>query len=237
MRSPAESTPLVRAPAGEEAGGARKSGLPFLDPPDVIHHPVGKQVQGGRTTSSGLGVKVGGDGSIRFRDPAVVQDVKPGLGVLPGMVGVGGRFDINDLTERAAGNDPYSYEKHKIAEATFEDRLCLAQEAALRRKQDGLFHLKERLEGLLQVPGLTPERRREVVFEWWDECLDDTADGQPNFGAAARATILVFIRRVFPPGGPDAYSPTELAALNGRRASRSAFDPYGTFGRPDAGAR
>jgi hypothetical protein len=238
MRSPVEASPLTRAPPGTEpADAARPSGLPFLPPPDVIHHPLTPQVQGGRTTSSGLGVKVGSDGAISFRDPKFVQDVKPGLGVLPGMVGLGGRFDINDLTERAAGNDPYAYEKRKIAEATFEERLCLAQQAALARKQEGLFHLKDRLEKLLHLPGLTAARRREIVFEWWDECVDDTADNQPNLGAAARATILVFIRRVFPPESPDAYTPAELAALNGRRVSRGAFDPYDTGRTPDAGER
>jgi hypothetical protein len=238
MRSLADSRPLGQAPPGVEPGEVpRPSGLPFLPPPDVIHHPLTPQVQGGRTTSSGLGVKVDSDGAISFRDPKFVQDVKPGLGGLPGMVGAGGRFDINDLAERAAGNDPYGYEKGKIAEATFEERLCLAEQAALKRKREGLFHLKDRLERLLQLPGLTAARRREIVFEWWDECVDDTADGQPNLGAAARATILVFIRRVFPPEGPDAYTPAELAALNGRRISRGAFDPYGTGRTPDAGAR
>jgi hypothetical protein len=201
-------------------------GLPNIPLPDVVHHPISKQVQGGRTTSSGLGVKVGGDGAIAFKDPAAAQ-----------LAPLGARFDLNDVTERLAGNDPYAREKRQIAEATFEDRLCLAEEAAWRRKQEGMYYLKERLERLLVTPGLTSARRREIVFDMWDECVDDHADGQPNLGAAARAGIIAFIRRAFPAGSADAYTPAEIASLNERRVSRSPFDPYATARAPDAGVR
>ena len=225
MRSPVESTPLVRLPPGEQAprGPPRDElGLPFIPLPDVIHHPIGKQVQGSERTGTGLQVNVDREGRVAFKDPS--------------------GFDVNAMAEQIAGNDPYASEKRRIAEATFEDRLCLAQEAALRRKQEGLFHLKERLERLLQLPGLSPAARREIVFEMWDECLDDRpapddTGPHPDLGAAARASIVAFIRRVFPPGSPAAFTPAELATLNQRRLSRSPFAPYDTSSTPDAGAR
>jgi hypothetical protein len=225
MRSPVESTPLVQLPPGEQAptGPPRDElGLPFIPLPDVIHHPIGEQVQGSKRTGTGLQVNVDREGRVAFKDPS-------GL-------------DVNAMAEQIAGSDPYAFEKRRVAEATFEDRLCLAQEAALRRKQEGLFHLKDRLERLMQLPGLSPAARREMVFEMWDECLDDrpAADDtvpHPDLGAAARASILAFIRRVFPPGSPDAFTPAELATLNQRRLSRSPFAPYNTAPTPDAGAR
>jgi hypothetical protein len=219
MRSPVESSSLLRTPPVAEAPAApaRDSlGLPIVPLPDVIHHPIEKRAQGNTRTSTGLGVKVDAEGGIAFKDP--------------------GGFDLNHLAERMAGNDSYSHEKRRVAAATFEERFCLAEAAALQRQHDGLFHLKGRLEKLMQLQGLSGAQRREILFEMWDECLDGAADGQPDFGAAARATILAFIRRAMPAGSGAAFTPAELTALNLRRVSRSLFDPYGTLGRPDAGA-
>ena len=226
---PSHLPPLVQLPPGEAAPPPPRNevGLPDIPLPDVIHHPIGKQVQGNSTTSSGLGVKVDREGAIAFETPTGAPDIQ--AGPLDGSVGISGRFDLNNLTERLAGNDPYAYEKRKIAEATFEDRLCLAREAARRRQQEGLFNLNEHLEWLRHLPGLTRPQLREVVFDLWDECMDTGTDGEPNLGAAARAGILAFIRRVFPPGTADAYTPAELVALNERRTSRNPFDPYGSF--------
>jgi hypothetical protein len=220
MRSPGESSPLLRhAPVAEAppTAPARDSlGLPIIPLPDVVHHPIEKRTQGNTRTGTGLGVKVDAEGGIAFKDP--------------------GGFDLNDLAERIAGNDSYSHEKRRVAEATFEERFCLAEEAALRRQRDGLFHLKGRLEKLMQLQGMSGAQRREILFEMWDECLDGAADGQPDLGAAARATIVAFIRRAMPAGSGAAYTPAELTALNLRRVSRALFDPYGTLTRPDAGA-
>jgi hypothetical protein len=191
-----------------------------------------------RTTPSGLGVRVKPDGTLSFSDPGTVRNVKPS--VFPsGLAGVSGTFDVNDALARASGNDPYAYEKRKIAQATFEDRLCLAEAADRQRKQEGLLHLKDQLQSLRELPGLSGTRRREILFDLWNECVEEGADGQPNLAAAARATIIAFIRRAFPPGSPEAFTPTEIVALNRRRSSRSPFDPYGTLARsaPDAGAR
>lgn len=217
MRSPVESTPLTRMPPGERlpSGPPRDSmGLPLIPLPDVVFNPIAERAQGKRETGTGLGVAVDAEGGMRFREP------------LP---------DLTALAERVAGNDPFSHEKRKVAEATFEERLCLAREAALRRQQAGLFHLKERLEHVNQLPNLSGSEKRELLFDMWDECVEGAADGQPDLGAAARASIVAFIRRVFPAGSPQAFTPAELATLNRRRVSRPPFDPYAPS-RPDAGA-
>jgi hypothetical protein len=213
---------------GEGAGPARDPlGLPYNPLPEVVHRPASPRAQPGvHTTASGLEVRIEPDGTLMFRDPGAVRNVRPT--VFPsGLVGVSGTFDINDALERAAGNDPYAAEKRKIAEETFEDRLCLAQAAARQRKQEGLFRLSQQLQRLTSTPGLSDARRRELVFDLWDDCVEETADGEPDLGAAARATIIAFIRRTFPPESPRAYTAGELASLNARRSSRRAFAPYG----------
>jgi hypothetical protein len=103
----------------------------------------------------------------------------------------------------------------------------MAQKASAERKRNALFRLKDRLARALSSTASTAQRH-ELIFEIWDE-IDDGADGPERGGAAARATILAFIRRTFPPGGPDAYSADAILALNRRRYSRDPFDPYGTL--------
>jgi hypothetical protein len=194
------------------------------------------QVQGVQTTANGLTARIAANGSLTFSAPSAVGRIKPDFQT--GTVGLGGTLDVNDMISRAAGQDPYAYEKRKIADATFEDRLALAREADRRLKQEALFKLKDQLESLLHLPALTASGRRQVIFEMWDECIEDAADGEPDLGAAARATLLAFIRRALPAGSPEGYTSAELAALNRRRTSRARFDPYGTpaipplLGRP-----
>jgi hypothetical protein len=220
--------PDLRLPAPPPPERPRDElGLPSNPVPNVIHHPVGPPpLAGTHRDPSGLETKIGADGSITFRDPASVREVHGTVG--PQGPGVGGKLDFNDTIERWAGNDPYAYQKRKIADATFEERLCLAQEDARRRGQEALFHLKDRLERVLHVPGLSLTDQRRTIFELWDECLDGKEDTAQSIGAAARATITAFIRRAFPPGTARAYPAAELAALNARRSSAVRFDPYGS---------
>jgi hypothetical protein len=238
MRRPGDSLLPASAPHGlGPSATPPRSGwaLPGEALPNVIHHPAAGPLMGRHAAASGVTAKVAADGAITFTGPDAVEDVKieplPGHGILPGGLFVTGKPDFNDQLLRAAGDDPYAYAKKQYREDTFEDRLCLAEKAALGRKQQGLFQLKERLERLLQQPGLSQAQRRELVFEMWDECSDGAPDrdkAELDLGAAARATILAFIRRAFPADSPNAYASSELAALNRRRASRLAFDPYGS---------
>jgi hypothetical protein len=237
MRRPGDSLLPATAPHGLDPSWVPpRSGsvLPGEAPPDVIHHAVADPLIGRHAAGSGVTAKVANDGAITFTGPDVVEDVKvevlPGHGILPGGLFVTGKPDFNDQVLRAMGEDPYAYAKKKYREASFEDRVCLAEKAALGRKQEGLFRLKERLEQLQRQPGLSQAQRRELVFEMWDECgeVPDSDKAEPDLGAAARATILAFIRRAFPADGPQAFATSELAALNRRRSSRLPFDPYGS---------
>jgi hypothetical protein len=242
MRRPGDSLLPASAPHAFDPSLAPRrwgSALPGEAPPNVIHHAAADPLVGRHAAGSGVTAKVAADGAITFAGPDGVEDVKveylPRQGILPGGLFVTGKPDFNDQVLRMMGEDPYAYAKKKYREHTFEDRLCLAETAALGRKQQGLFQLKERLEHLLQQPGLSQAQRRELVFEMWDECGDGAPDGdkaEPDLGAAARATILAFIRRAFPAVGPQAYATSELAALNRRRSSRLPFDPYGSVSSP-----
>ena len=131
---------------------------------------------------------------------------------------------------RMLGDDPYRLAKQKLAEETREQRIHMALAAAARNKREALFRLKDDLERVARAPDLSAAERRDTLFQLWDECLEPSADAGAgtDHGAMARTTILAFTRRLYPPGSPDAFTPTELAMLNRRRTSRQIFDPYGS---------
>lgn len=86
---------------------------------------------------------------------------------------------------------------------------------------------------------ISAAERRKLVFDLWDDCLEE--GGGSDYGVMARATIVAIVREVFPEGSPLAYGSAELLAMNERRSSRQLFAPYRAelpkrSRRPDAGA-
>jgi len=74
------------------------------------------------------------------------------------------------------------------------------------------------------VPDIA-ERKREL-FGLWDECTEAGTDDDLEAGMRARARVIAFIREHLPPGSHDAFTSTELAALNRDKQSHEQFAPY-----------
>lgn len=203
--------------------------LPTEDPraltpkalPNVIRRPKNEEI--------GREVEGRGEVKMRLRDGRIegFEDPQPEahFAIGPGMIGVAGKFDLNDSVLRALGGKPYRYEQGRLAESTREERICQMLEADRRDRRQALFELKGRLNALVAQPDMTLAQQHTLLFELWDECLEgNEADSQ---GAAARATIEAFIRERMPAEGTKAYTTAELAMLNRRRTSKASFDPYG----------
>ena len=71
-----------------------------------------------------------------------------------------------------------------------------------------------------------PAARKQALFELWDECVETGDPAAVSAGEAARRLVIGFIRTHLPAGGPDAFTPAELAALARIRNSKTAFAPY-----------
>lgn len=96
-----------------------------------------------------------------------------------------------------------------------------------------LAELGGELVALWRDPRAPLAERKRRLFHLWDECVDPAESPRSPLdelriaaGRAARAKIEAYVRRVAPAGSPDAYSPTELAALNAARRSAAPFNPY-----------
>lgn len=139
-------------------------------------------------------------------------------------VGVSGRLDVTDLVMKMAGQDAHASTKRALAEETRDERQCMAIRARGERMKEALSTLAAEVRQLATRRDLPAAKRRQLVFEIWDECSDepDAAD----HAAMARATVLAIVREAFPAGTDQAYRPAELLAFNDRRTSRQRFSPY-----------
>ena len=120
---------------------------------------------------------------------------------------------------RARGVDPYSYEKRKFLEATWDMRIRMRVIADAERLRTALRELPDYLESIWRDARRPAAERRQLLYLLWEEC-DERTPG----GVQARATIEGYVRRRLPPGVADAYSEAELARLNARHTP--AFAPY-----------
>jgi hypothetical protein len=172
--------------------------------------------------------RVARDGSIKFSDGPNLQvdgfevDTEDGFPIK-----WKASFDLTDAIMRAYGEDPYRYEKHKVMEATREQRAVMAEHARRERLRQAVLDLPKALHAVWVYPDASPEEKRYALFTLWDDCADEGDERMLRAAEEARASILAFIRRTLPEGSADGYDADELARLNAERRSTRPFDPYG----------
>jgi len=113
----------------------------------------------------------------------------------------------------------YQYDELEQATSGIRQEMQARQES--RWADDALEGLHDELAAAVSSRRRSPVEARRFLFERWDECTESGA------GLDARRIIEDLIRRRFPPDGPRAYTPEELANLNAERSSRMEFCPYG----------
>ena len=73
-----------------------------------------------------------------------------------------------------------------------------------------------------------PQKRKQALFELWDEIVDGDG-GDPVLAEAAhaaRAHVIGFIRARLPQASSNAYTADEIRALAARKQSSVTFSPY-----------
>ena len=184
---------------------------------------------GWKYDDTAFGAHVRADGSVTFDDRGNSEvDLMPDgvKGGFDGQPSAEWTIDVNDWIMSALGDDPYSYEKRKFLEATREERLAMARAACGERLSSSLVDLPKRLSGVWNS-NKTPEEKREVLFDLWDDCAEEGSPEVMRYGELARLTILDFIQKHLPEGSADAYTELEIDRLNQRRVSTRPFAPYG----------
>ena len=158
------------------------------------------------------------DGSVSLEDKPPLQ-----------LQGLGASFDLTDIAMRINGMDPYASAKLELLDRTRDMRAAMGDRHRAQLLASSADLMRGNIEAVLAT--VTDSRqRKQVLFELWDECAETGDPALVEGGAAARATVLEYIRREMT--GPNAYTAEELRALNSRRTSGIAFEPYARV-RPD----
>ena len=201
------------------------------------------------TPFGSFGRKPPKDDDVPQSDVAEVENMETmppqPYGPAPILIGVGGRLPgIGDLRR-----DSRSKAKREFLASTRELRERLARAAARKRLTTALVHLRGELLQIWRDESRTMAQRRRLLFERWDECVEEPEedpaapvalgaagtvllrDGapespRPSVAREARRRIEAFVREMAPEGTPNAYTRHELRRLNAARVSAARFDPY-----------
>lgn len=174
-------------------------------------------------TSASQQIQVSGGSPAALKDPVTGESEDHVTTVIFPVLG--GGSEITDWLMRLQGQDPYSSRKRAFLDATRDER---AQIGRRHRSEQLALTPQIVLRSLEALWAATPDlaARKQALFELWDDCVET---GDPEIvaaGEAARRMMIGFIRGHLPAGGPDAYTPAELAELARRRHSKAAFAPY-----------
>ena len=159
-----------------------------------------------------FGIDIAPDGTVAIHDK---PPIKP--------EGLGFRYDLEGMLMRRHGDDPYARSKLHFLDATRDERAELGRRYETQRLSRSVELMRNNIDWLWSRTR-DPAKRREVLFDLWDECAET---GDPELvagGAAARLLLIGEIRARL--HGADAYTPDELARLNAHRHSTERFAPY-----------
>lgn len=151
------------------------------------------------------------------------QDTRPDHGRSVPLVG--GGFDVTDAVMRRFGVDPYASRKLKYLDSTRDERVAIGSKFRAEHLKRATEHVQHNLDSLWSRTG-DPAARKQGLFELWDDCAETGEPDVVEAGRAARALVIGAIRARFPASTEHAFTAQEIAAMNGRRQSNSAFAPY-----------
>lgn len=135
------------------------------------------------------------------------------------LVNAGVFVDWENHLVRIPAKDEARVEKARFLAATFTMRTRMAEQARNERLKAVLTDLPSLLSAIWYDRAQPAHERRKILHELWKEFAEVPGN------ESACATVMAFIRRRLPAGGPDAFSKEELNAL--RADGNPAFDPYG----------
>jgi hypothetical protein len=155
----------------------------------------------------------------------VEKDTRPDHGQTATVPILGGGFDITDAFMRRKKVDPYASRKLAYLDSTRDERVQIGN----RYRKDQLAKSTELMQKQLDVvwaSNATMQAKKQALFELWEDCAESGDAAVVEGGRAARMLVVGFISAKLPRSSADAFTGNELAALNGKRHAKAAFDPY-----------
>ena len=129
-------------------------------------------------------------------------------------------FDLNNIMEQLAGNNPLLAEQLRFLQETkpFRKKLIDQHKKALQKKKKSSMRIQ--LQKIWDHEKLSIKQKKKEIFLLWDNLYTNEAR------ESMRREIMIFIQKRMALSSPFSFSPQELSKLNKDRKSKSVFAPY-----------
>jgi len=126
-------------------------------------------------------------------------------------------MDSQDKIMLEHGIDPYARNKLAYLDRTRDQRVEIGKRYHKEQLKKSVLYMQQHVARLW---GMTKDvaKRKEGIFELWDECTEVGDPEDVAGGEAARAFALSYAKTL-------GYTPDEVAAFNAKRQSKQPFAP------------
>lgn len=152
-----------------------------------------------KSTKETFRAKVDADGSVKLEDREE-------------------NLDTQDRMMKRLGIDPYARAKLAYLDRTRDQRVAVGKRHREQQLARSVVFMQRNI-ARLEAMTRDPARRKQGLFELWDECLETGTPEEIAGGESARAFVMAHIRATV------RYTPAELRALDARRRSKQVFAP------------
>lgn len=158
-------------------------------------------------------LKPSGGGTYETKKPAFTANVAP-----DGTVKIAEHYGLMDRFMANHGVDPYASNKRDYLDRTRDQRVAIGK----RNRTEELKHSSSYMQqNIARLWAMTTDvqKRKQGLFDLWDECAETGSPEEIAGGADARAFVMNHIR------GSVTYTADELRVLNAHRHSTQPFAP------------
>jgi hypothetical protein len=150
-----------------------------------------------RTEKETFRAKVNADGSVKLETKAM---------------------DLQDRIAQRNGIDSYAANKLRYLDRTRDQRVAIGKRHREQELKKSVIYMQQHIARLWTMT--TDEaKRKQGLFDLWDECSETGTPEEVAGGEAARAFVMAHIRATV------RYTPEELRALDAQRHSKQPFAP------------
>ena len=127
-------------------------------------------------------------------------------------------MDAQDRLMKRHGIDPYGRNKLAYLDRTREQRVAIGKRYREQELKKSVIYMQQHIARLWAMTA-DVAKRKQGLFELWDECAETGTPEEVEGGEAARAFVMAHIKATV------RYTPDEVRALNAKRQSKQAFAP------------
>lgn len=237
MRQPGDVE--LQGPSGNFLGRFLENSKPVPPPPDIPGERVGDEIADLRTRLKRAG-RYSPDELAGMRAELVAkneeranEEMKPDGGgtykttkqTFKAKVNADGSVKLTDHNlggmdkyMKEHGNDPYRANKLAYLDRTRDQRVAIGKRYREQELKKSVIYMQQNIARLYAMT-TDVQKRKQGLFELWDECAEVGNPEEIEGGNAARRFVMDHIR------GTVTYTPAELRALNAHRQSKQAFAP------------